>query len=186
MIFVDKKEVNRFVDEIINERLALMNSVHRQSTITTIKSENIAQHSFFVAYYALKIAKKLNLSDEIKGEITIEALIHDIAESSSSDVPSNVKYKVPGLKQMLDKAEDYAINKYFPEIQPEFKSLRLHENKGDIVGTIIKLADIIALIQFLKTERALGNQDATLLKVLDQACTNLERHLEQLQKILND
>ena len=179
-------EMQKFVAAIVNDKLATMNSVHRQSTITTIKAENIAQHSFFVAYYALKIGKKLKLNDELKGEITIQALIHDIAESSSSDVPSNVKYQVPGLKQMLDKAEDFAINKYFPEIKDEFTSLRKHEADGDIVGTVIKLADIIALIQFLKTERALGNQDATLLKVIQETYDNLGRYLDHLEEIVTD
>ncbi|HIX01538.1 MAG TPA: HD domain-containing protein [Candidatus Ligilactobacillus excrementigallinarum] len=181
---MNDNEMSKFINEIINDKLASMNSVHRQSTITTIKSENIAQHSFFVAYYALKIAKVLDLSREIQGEITIEALIHDIAESSSSDVPSNVKYQVPGLKQMLDKAEDFAINKYFPEIQSEFDHLREHEANGDIVGTVIKLADIIALIQFLQTERSLGNQDATLIKALNQTYDNLKRHLNKLSEII--
>ncbi|MGX5377530.1 YfbR-like 5'-deoxynucleotidase [Ligilactobacillus sp. LYQ135] len=183
---MEKEEMNRFVDDVINEKLASMNSVHRQSTITTIKAENIAQHSFFVAYYALKIAKKLNLDEELKGEITIQALIHDIAESSSSDVPSNVKYQVPGLKQMLDKAEDFAVNKYFPEIRNEFEELRKHEERGDLIGIIIKLADIIALIQFLRTERSLGNQDPTLLKVIDQTYDNLDNYLTRLQKLVKE
>ena len=162
--------MQKFVAAIVNDKLATMNSVHRQSTITTIKAENIAQHSFFVAYYALKIAKKLKLNDELKGEITIQALIHDIAESSSSDVPSNVKYQVPGLKQMLDKAEDFAINKYFPEIKDEFTNLRKHEADGDIVGTVIKLADIIALIQFLKTNWLLIIKGASKLASLSKLC----------------
>lgn len=181
---MEKKNMDEFINTIINEKLASMNSVHRQSTITTIKAENIAQHSFFVAFYAFKIAKNLNLNSELCGEITIEALIHDIAESSSSDVPSNVKYQVPGLKQMLDKAEDFAINKYFPEIKEEFTRLREHEEQGDLIGVIIKLADIIALIQFLRTERSLGNQDSTLIKVIDQTYDNLNRHLSRLKELV--
>lgn len=181
-----KKEIDNFVNTIINDKLASMNSVHRQSTITTIKAENIAQHSFFVAYYALIISKKINLDQKLRGEITIEALIHDIAESSSSDVPSNVKYQVPGLKQMLDEAENFAINKYFPEIKPEFDQLRIHEKNGDIIGIVIKLADIIALIQFLKTEEKLGNHDATLLKVIDQTYDNLDNYLDKLDKIISE
>ena len=72
------------------------------------------------------------------------------------------------LKQMIDEGH-YGI-----------------EAEGDIVGTVIKLADIIALIQFLKTERALGNQDATLLKVIRETYDNLGRYLDHLEEIVTD
>ena len=52
------------------------------------------------------------------------------------------------------------------------------------MGTVIKLADIIALIQFLQTERSLGNQDATLIKALNQTYDNLKRHLNKLSEII--
>ena len=60
------------------------------------------------------------------------------------------------------------------------------KQKAILLETVIKLADIIALIQFLKTERALGNQDATLLKVIRETYDNLGRYLDHLEEIVTD
>lgn len=173
-----------FIDNLLNDKINLMDSVHRQATISTIKQENIAQHSFHVAYYALKLSKALNLSEQLQGEIVIEALIHDIAETSISDVPSNVKHSVPELKPLLDKAEDLAIEKYFPEISDEFKKLRQDENEKNIKGTIIKIADIIAFIQFCLTEEELGNKTQTLTKAKHNSTNSLTQFVERLQELI--
>ena len=48
------------------------------------------------------------------------------------------------------------------------------------------VAQYFPLIQFLKTERALGNQDATLLKVIRETYDNLGRYLDHLEGIVTD
>lgn len=172
-----------FIDKVINDQLFLMNSVHRQSTMMTIKAENIAQHSFFVAYYALKISKLLKLSEEKQSKIAVQALVHDIPESLSSDIPSNIKHKVNELKETLDKIEDTIIDEYFQEIKNEFSTFKKNEEEKNLEGTIIKLADVISLIQFLNNEIVLGNSDKNVQQAIERARNKIENCLKRLSEL---
>lgn len=178
---LDKTE--EFINKVINDKLFLLNSVHRQSTIMTIKEENIAQHTFFVAYYALKISKMLNLSKDHQAKISVKALVHDIPEAISSDIPSNIKHRVKNLKETLDELEETTINEYFSEIKDEFDSLKTSEKEQDIDGIIIKLADVISLVQFLQNEIILGNESDSLKSAIARAKNQATNKLKELSKM---
>lgn len=176
--------LKEFKKDVVNPKILLLDSVNRQSTIYTIHNENLASHSFKVAYIALTIAKKLNLSREEQNQITTYALIHDVGESTTSDLPSNIKRSVPGLKELLDEAEKIGIAKHNPEILNEFLELQQHEKEKDLTGIIVKLADILAFLMVVEQEKALGNRDKTLLKAEANSTKQLREYFDSLKETL--
>lgn len=177
-----KLKLNDFQEQVVNEKIMLLDSVNRQSTIYTIHNENLASHSFKVAYIALTIAKYLGLSREEQNQITTYALIHDVGESNTSDMPSNVKRSVPGLKELLDEAEKVGIAKHNPEILDEFTELQQHEKEKDLIGIIVKLADILAFLMVVKQEKALGNHDKTLLRAEANSVKQFREYFDLLKE----
>lgn len=178
-------KLDEFKNEVVNKKILLLDSVNRQSTIYTIHDENLASHSFKVGYIALTIAKKLGLSREEQNQIAVYALLHDVGESTTSDMPSNIKRSVPGLKELLDEAEKIAIAKHNPEILDEFLELQKHEQDKDLVGVIVKLADILAFLMVVEQEKALGNHDQTLLKAEANSTKQLREYYHLLEGLLD-
>lgn len=179
-------KLEQFKKEVVNPRLNLMESQYRQSTINTIKDETLAAHSWKVSYIAITIANYLGLSEEMIGEIAILATCHDVGESlgGTSDVPSNVKRNVPGLKELLDEAEIVGLAKNAPEVLPYVKKLQEYEKQKTIQGIIIKLADILAFLNFVEHEKNLGNHDKTLLKAEANSTKQLREYFELLEETL--
>lgn len=178
--------LENFKKEIMNEELGLMSSVQRHGSINTIQTENIAEHSFYVAYYAMKIGKYCNLPEEKLWELATLGLIHELGESSTNDVASNVKYSTPGLKEKLDEAEDYAVKKYYPEVYPWYHSLDEKEKNKELEGIIVKLADIMALLSFFDTEKKLGNHTTRLLKAEEKSVKKAITYYELLKEKLKE
>jgi len=81
--------------------------VNRFSTCRVIKQESVAEHCFFVALYSLIISKWVadnckNLAPLNVQEILARALLHDLDEAATGDVPRFFKYSDPALKTHLD------------------------------------------------------------------------------------
>lgn len=75
----------------------------RYHTNATIRDQNVAEHSFFVAWlYVLMYG-----NDDL--EPILASLYHDIAEGTVGDIPSPVKRESDVLKRLLDDAEERAL-----------------------------------------------------------------------------
>jgi 5'-deoxynucleotidase YfbR-like HD superfamily hydrolase len=105
-----------------------MRFVNRWGNSPRIKENNVAEHSFFVAYYVKEMCKRLPIDDNDLGNILSLALDHDLHESIMVDIPTNVKRKV-----------NISCN----EIEEEAK--------------IIKLADLLDALLTCQEEIQMGN-----------------------------
>jgi len=80
--------------------------VDRFSTCRVIKKESVAEHSFYVAFYSLMIAwwceAQHNLAPLNLTELITKALLHDIDEAATGDIPRFFKYSDASLKEHLD------------------------------------------------------------------------------------
>src|SRR5258706_14746841 len=88
--------------------------VHRYSAIPVNHRESIAEHSFFVAIYADRIAVDLSL----KGieSIIKAALWHDIEETHTGDFIRSFKYGDLGMKEKMDRVARKCAMKVFDEM----------------------------------------------------------------------
>lgn len=125
--------------------------VPRWTIVTTIQKQTVADHCFRVARLVERMATEFGLSATIRQTAVELALHHDDDEHVTGDIPSIAK-------KYLDKD---ALHRDFPS--------RTHLDA--VVRDVIKVADKVEAIIFLRTEKALGNQ--TVDKVLRHVCESL-------------
>lgn len=128
-------------------------SVERYHTVRTHHRQTLADHSWGVAMVLLKIKPSVG-ADVLKA-----ALVHDLAESVTGDVPFPVKRDYPKLADAL-RAVELEFNKR-------------HE-LTDLAGadlTLLKWADMAELCLFTQYEILMGN--AELLPVYQRGISHL-------------
>lgn len=126
--------------------------ITRFATAPRSAKESVAEHSFYVASYVLKLSYYYNF-DVVKA-ISL-ALLHDYAEAYISDVPHPIKKQNPVLEEALDKAEEKVLVEH---LSSEMAKLISHFNNGDTPeGLVCQLADVISVVTYAKYELELGN-----------------------------
>lgn len=140
------------LSEYIQNIDKLRNLVRYQTSIRC-SSETVAEHSFFVASYLLKLNEYFNFNLEKSLQI---ALLHDFSETQISDIPHPVKESINGLSEFLEKAE-YEVNKSY--ISEEFANWLNEFNKVSTAeGFVVVLSDILSVITYANREIELGNK----------------------------
>ena len=97
--------LERFNDKDVLREYTL-SKIIRYNNRNKIQNESVAEHSFYVTLFCLKIIKNLNLSVEEINRILILSALHDTCESETSDIPHNVKKISPEINQILEKMEE--------------------------------------------------------------------------------
>ena len=145
----------------------------RYQTAPRVSQETVAEHSFFVASYVLKL-KDYYEFDLLKALQT--AILHDFSEVFISDVPHPIKKAFPLINDQLNKAEN-EINKRF--ISEDFSNnLEEFNNLSSPEGIMVALADILSVVSYSKYEITLGNSKY-MKDVLNKTT---ERYLEIIEK----
>lgn len=130
------------------EKLRGMNSAVRWNQHPHIKSENIAAHSFHVAIFALVLGKMAGFTDEATHYSVTCAVMHDVEESITTDLPAPIKRRVAdGWAQLVT----IAVAELFLDAEP----LKKYAMDGDT--PIIKLADSFAALMYCDNEMNMGN-----------------------------
>lgn len=128
--------------------------VNRWPITRTIRQQSVVEHSFYVAVYAKYFAEVADLPTEVIDYIMHVAIFHDIKEIATSDIISPIKRELG-----RDKVKEIE-NDQFDKIT---KGYEVHDVNPDdkTVYSIIKLADMVEGVIFLKEEMLSGNYEAT-------------------------
>lgn len=146
-----KKNIKCELDEFLRCVDGLRNLVRYQTAPRAAK-ESVAEHSFFVASYVLKLHDYYNF--DLKKGLRL-ALLHDFSEVFISDVPHPIKSRFPSITQELEKAERTVNAEYIGE---DFANeLEEFNQTSTIEGIIVALADILSVASYAKFEMELGN-----------------------------
>jgi len=124
----------------------IRNGLHVKRFHTTFRTqeETVGHHSANVASIILR------LDPECSRELLIAALMHDVAEVYTGDVPAPFKWDNPHIKSGLDKGEqDYRINNNIQN-----PTLTIEERQ------LLKLADMLDLVLSSLEECGRGNASA--------------------------
>lgn len=128
----------------------------RYNNRNRIHNEDLAQHSFIVAYNVLKIAYKYKIPNEIAYKACSMAIVHDYPETYTADIPHDCKVKYPELRELLSKIEIEFIREEVPELKELYKEYQ----KGETVETIlVDLGDAISVLQYVNREINHGNRE---------------------------
>ena len=147
-------------EKLINENLTvymkdvdMLRNIIRYNTAPKNNQETVAEHSFYVAAYVLKLHEFYEF--DLEKALSL-SLLHDFSEVYISDVPHPVKANNKALEDALESAE-YEINK---EKLSETVANWLVEfnNRTTAEGTICALADILSVVSYSKNEINLGNK----------------------------
>lgn len=124
----------------------------RYATAPHSSKESVAEHSYYVAAYVLKLAHYYDFDVE---KALILALLHDYAEAYISDVPHPIKKQNPALEEALEAAEKKVL---IDHLSSDFADLIEEFNHGTSPeGLICQLADVMSVVSYAKYEMELGN-----------------------------
>jgi putative hydrolase of HD superfamily len=129
------------------------------ATLGLNNAESVADHTFDVAFIALVLAELIDEPVDREKVLTI-ALIHDLPESATGDIPS------PAMRYFPAGAKRHAEQKAMAEILEGFEfGRRLQrwwqefEDRSSVEGRLVRDADRIGLfLQVLVYERTSANQ----------------------------
>ena len=125
----------------------------RYQNVQRIHNETVAEHSFIVAAFILKLREYYNFNLELALKT---ALIHDQMEANISDVPHNIKAANPDLADALEKAEMNVITTMFSD---EASVLIKDFNHGlTAEGLAVQLADVLSVVLYAHGEIYAGNK----------------------------
>lgn len=141
--------------------------VIRFGTVARTRDENVAEHSFFTAFYALMIARELEWNYEKVGALLTRCLVHDMEEAESGDFPRPFKYSSPELRDALDVAGRKAFDLVFGSLGLSEQTLLLLKNQWAIakdesdVGRLVSFCDFLSAAGYLLDEVRMSNASIT-------------------------
>lgn len=146
--------VSLTLHNLLNFEVGGLSNIVRYNTRSRLKDESVAEHSYYVAYYVMVLCDFLRVSQDTRVKALEYAIIHDIPEIGTGDIPYDVKKESPQLKELLVGLEGAYIANKFPSLTHRFHSLV--QEKSD-AHDILHLADMMSVVRYTKEEESLGN-----------------------------
>jgi putative nucleotidyltransferase with HDIG domain len=133
--------------------------IKRWAIVHTSRPQSVAEHSYNVAILAWDLCQRLNLNPHIALGM---ALLHDIDEVETGDIPATFKRKLsPGSQELLHRHYHMALEDFgIPS--------------DELSEAVVKSADVIEAAYYLYNH-ASGSHSA---RVWIQTTENLERDLK--------
>ena len=156
-----------------------LKNVIRYNTRPILKQESVAEHSFYVALFALKICDDKGIDEETKIKAVIKALLHDMPEIELNDITHNVKEKL-NLRPFLKKYEDEYFAKNYA------KYYELMSDTDTLVDAIVDLADAWSVYQYAHNEVMLGNNSSQIKDIYNEIYRRIEKLTSQLDAKLKE
>lgn len=141
------RTIAEFYEQIYN-----LSHIQRYSVVPRIKSESVAEHSFFVASLVIKLHEKYDFD---MGKAVVMAVTHDWTESWLDDITVATKRKFPEIAEAVNICErKVAIH----EFNLETYSAWIEYKTGvTIEAKIVQYADVLQCIQYSQGEVNKGN-----------------------------
>lgn len=138
----------KFINKLAN--------VRRWSHAYCHKEESVLEHTAVVAIIALGIGAEVGADI---GPLLERALLHDMEEVITGDIPNPTKYHNPKITEQIKNFEEVAAL----EVATEFFDTWAYgcwasSKDKSLEGEIIKIADVAAVVYKIRQETALGNQ----------------------------
>lgn len=139
-----------------------LSNIIRYSQQDKIKSESVAEHSFYVAWFVNRICTKYNLCGKIRLMALEAAILHDVPEVITNDITYDVKCMIPEISKLLQPYEENIIMEHSFDAWSTLFNPTSWEQK--VAKSIVKHADVLSVLQYCKHEEMLGNKSFTELR----------------------
>ena len=171
MMSMNDSTIDSFYQQIYN-----LSHIQRYSTVPRIKSESVAEHSFFVAALVVRLHKDYDFD---LGKAVSMAIIHDWTESWLDDVTVPTKKMFPKLALAVQEAEAEIASNEFPE--PVYRLWLEHKEHLTVESKIVHYADVLQCLQYSKHEVSIGKNDY-MLRVMSQTVDRIYEMTEELDE----
>jgi len=162
--------------KFLSETYKLKTLIRYNNTPRLVK-ESVAEHSYFVTLTVYK------LYDVYKFDLLIAlkmALFHDVPEIYLSDMPNNTKITFPEIAAAVKNSYPSASDMLDPTMTPLIDD---YENQKTLEAKIVKLADILSILQYTRQEVKLGNQYMkTIYDGTQKIANKIYKQLEEYQR----
>lgn len=156
----------------------VLSSQIRYNNRIRIKNEDLAQHSYYVAYNIIHIGYGFNIKKEIVQEAVCRALFHDLDEQFTSDIPHDCKVEFPELKKMVQN-----IGLEYMKTRAKFATQYFidYSTKKDLANLLVDIGDAISVLQYVNREKQLGNNTDEMKIIYDEVSNRLYRLFTELE-----
>lgn len=161
----------------------ILADMKRYNNRIKLKSESIAEHSFFVAYNIIKVGHDYGISNDIINEAVAMAITHDFPEMFTSDLPHDCKQRYPELRKLLADVEIEFIKEEMPELYDRYYKLL---NEDSLVTLLVDIGDAISVLQFCNRENDLGNDTEDIKNISNEIKLRIVTLFEKLKKEIAD
>lgn len=150
--------MSNFLDPKKLDKLQTMSNMVRYNNTVHIHDENVAEHSFYVAFYTMEICEMLHLDEMSSLAAVCRAIYHDVHETEISDIPHNVKLELFGDTNFNDLCVEYE-NRYNQDNFSKNESRIFYNtiNDRNLILAIVDLADVISVRMYARQEVEIGN-----------------------------
>jgi 5'-deoxynucleotidase YfbR-like HD superfamily hydrolase len=105
------------------------------------------------------------------------ALFHDISEVLLSDTPHNTKKMFPKIAVAVKDCQKPAINMIDPSM---IGIIENYDDQKTIEARIVKIADILSVIQYTRQEVSLGNK--YMRRILDESISYTQKLYKKVEE----
>lgn len=157
-----------------------MTKLIRYNCRKRIVDEDLAQHSFFVAMFCLRILSQIPATDKMYKNILSFAILHDAPELLMGDFPHTLKLAYPEIAKALEGVEKDYYKDNWPDYVEMFNSLTELEQE------IITLADAYSVAQYTENEIVLGNSTEEMEQIRKNALARIDVSTNKINELLKE
>ena len=139
-----------------------LRNIRRFSPAPVLHPENVAEHTFYTAWYAMLIG--MQLPGVNMGVLLEKALLHDIDEIMSGDIIRTFHRDGGPTERQIHKRALDMVDSLFKRLQPSkglaSRTVRLWDtakNKKTLEGRIVAYADFLSVVSYVCQEVECGN-----------------------------
>jgi len=156
-------EEQKFLKEILYGETRRMCRVVRYNSSPILRAENVAEHSWYVSFMAMRIFYFVQKKDpSIKLDLAIllqKALVHDMDEMLTSDIPRPFKYYNEAIRKMINDTGKEIFSLYADkEDYPTQIVNSVFECKDGLEGEIVGICDLLTVLSYVVEETEMGNK----------------------------
>lgn len=120
-------------------------SVTRYSKDTIINKESVLEHTGFVAVFSYLLAKQLKQDVDI-GKLLSRAVVHDLDEIFTGDIPRITKYSSADILKAFKQVEETSIGKLSYVLGVELLDTWQESKANDLEGLLMRITDMVAVV----------------------------------------
>ena len=155
--------------------------------------EDVAQHSYYTALYAMVLAdleRRRGTSVDVERLMRM-ALLHDAEEARTGDIHHPFKHQDVAFAEVLDSRAFEWFGKVLsglpPDLGKEYMAFRKAEREASTEGELLKAADKIEALLWAYEEYLLGNIHVRQALIVEDILSKLEQiHLGSVERLVAD